>query len=80
MTENLKQQYANLCQKLGDATYRLNILQSEISELQEQLKAINVLNASLIAYESAKAQTLQDFIKNREQSGAKVELTDKSPV
>jgi len=80
MTENLKQQYAHLCQKLGDATYRLNLLQSEISELQEQLKAVNVLNASLIAYESAKAQTLQDFIKNREQSGAKVELTDKSPV
>jgi len=53
MNDILKDQYGVLCQKLGDATYRLQLLQSNISELQEQIKALNVLNAQLMAKQAS---------------------------
>ena len=78
--KELQEQYSALCQRLGDAIYKKSIIESEISELQAQLKALNVLNAMQASKKSAD-DVLKDFIeKRKKESGASsVSVADSVP-
>lgn len=66
--KTLKDQYSSLCQRLGDSTYKRDILDQEIEELKNQIKGLNVVNAALqLEQMRAKKSFLE---QRREESGA----------
>lgn len=72
-TKMITDQYAALCQRLGDSIYKKSVLDREITEIQNQLQALNLVNASL--------QSKSNFLeKRRQESGAQsVEVVSEVP-
>lgn len=66
--KTIKDQYASLCQRLGDSTYKRDILDQEIEELKNQIKGLNVVNSAL---QMEQLRSKKSFLEQRkEESGA----------
>jgi prefoldin subunit 5 len=78
--KELQDQYSALCQRLGDAIYKKSILDAEITELQAQIKSLNLLNASIQLKKPEDA--LKQFIEKRkkETGASSIEVADSSPL
>ncbi len=72
-TKTIADQYAALCQRLGDSIYKKSVLDREIQEIQSQLQALNLVNASM----QSKSNLLE---QRRKESGAQsVEVVSSLP-
>lgn len=76
----LTEEYNKLCQVLGSLSLQKEKLESNIQAVKQRLESIDQTAAQFISLakkqQEEQAKKIEDFIKEREKSGAKVELSD----
>lgn len=64
----LNRKYSQLCQQLGDATYRLGLLQSQIESLKQEIKTLDALVPELKAMTKALSSTIPLNLEKKHES------------